>query len=171
MAGRPRKQRVIPPASEALAPLATGRPTHCTPTVTRLFADAYSRGVSVEDAAQVAGIKPAQAHEWMLRGERGEEPYRTFAEQSLRVKSSVIAAVAQKVLDAVDQDWRAGIAWLERVARKNFGKTVDVTTGGVGFIEAIRRAHANDDPDDEILLLPASTNGTNGTNGHGSGKT
>ena len=172
MAGRPRKQRIIPPASEAIAARdgsSCGRPTLCTPSVTRAFAQAYSRGVSVEDAASIAGVKASQAYEWLTRGERGEEPYRTFAEQSTRGKSETIAVVADKVLRAVDQDWRAGIAWLERVDRKTFGKSYDVNVNATGLIEAVRvaRAARGDDDDMDTIRLPApkASNGSNGTNG------
>ena len=169
MAGRPRKQRIIPPASEAIAPLEGGRPTLCTPKVTVLFSEAYSTGVSVEDAAADAGIDSRTAYEWLQRGEAGEEPYRTFAQKSSRVKGSVKVAVARNVREASAADWRAGVAWLERVDRANWGRTVDVNVNATGLIEAVRAARAarGDDDDMDTIRLPApkASNGSNGTNG------
>lgn len=55
-----------------------GRPTKCTPEVTKIVCDAILNLATREDAAHAAGISLAALKEWLGRGAHGEEPFAAF---------------------------------------------------------------------------------------------
>lgn len=160
MAGRPPRMRKVPLA-------AGGRPTICTPAVIEAFADAYSRGHGIERAAVLVGIHEDTVQSWWRKGADGTEPYATFVRESMRARM-LASDDAAKRAHGLNPTW-----WLERVQHVDFGRKdrLDVTTGGVGLIEAVRQARALADGDglgendpDEVVLLPArKTNGIGGS--------
>ena len=139
--GRPRKQRVVPPASAASPARVVGspnpgRPTKCTPEVIERFAKFYGRGVGIEDAARAMKLDPQTAHEWFARGEKGEEPYRTFAEKAQE-------AEAQAIISAAEEGRKQRpLEFLARVRRQRWGPDVLESAGDARVIVVMRSGFA-----------------------------
>jgi hypothetical protein len=82
-----------------------GRPTKCTPEVTKKVCDAILNLATREDAAHAAGISLAALKEWLGRGAQGEEPFAAFLAAVEAAESELVrfAGEGMKKL-AVDED-------------------------------------------------------------------
>lgn len=128
--GRPRKERRVPPAGEALParpPHVAGRPTDCDPDSmqAQAFYRAFATGIGIDDAARIAGYEPFTVRRWMEWGAgrpeaeppvAAREPYRTFCEKAIAAEATTVQAAAGSVLD------RDPLAWLKRVRRDRWAE-------------------------------------------------
>lgn len=96
-------------------PRKLGRPTKCTPEVTRQVVAYLTRGLPIKTACIAAGIHPGAVREWIAKGKDGEEPYASFAE-AVEVARAEFAAVHAGVINDAGRmgDWKASAWLLER---------------------------------------------------------
>lgn len=65
-----------------------GRPTDCTPELTRAVAKAVGTGMSIRGACALAGMGERTYYDWLERGETGEEPFAHFSRTCKRARAS-----------------------------------------------------------------------------------
>jgi hypothetical protein len=82
--------------------LGEGRPSKCTPETTRAICRAYAKGLSLEDAARVAGVARDAAFEWSKDAQFSEALKKARAQRQLFLLEQ---------LEASGQAWTR-FAWL-----------------------------------------------------------
>ena len=103
------------------------RPTSWTEEVQAAFIEAIGRGHYLEHAAALAGRDKGTIHNWMERGQSGEEPYVGFfvaykeAEARCIDRALIDIECAESGKDA--RPWTNRAWWLERRHQKLFGRT------------------------------------------------
>ncbi len=102
------------------------RPTVLTDELSLEIAGHLINGNSIADAAALAGIGESTYHEWVKRGEDGESPFAEFAELTRAARADARTRLVKTVVDAGQVDVKAAQWLLERMDRKNWGRTVDV---------------------------------------------
>jgi hypothetical protein len=116
-----------------------GMPTKCRPDVIKTVCDAIREGMSPSGAMRMAGVDPNCLYGstgWIHRGERGEEPFRTFLEQATIATAQAEQRAVKALVKGFDKDWRAAAAWLARrmpmewKERQSIDFTVDPGGGG-----------------------------------------
>lgn len=55
-----------------------GRPTKCTPEVTKKIVEALQSGAYLPQCCAVAGVDYSNVKEWMRRGRKGDQPFSSF---------------------------------------------------------------------------------------------
>jgi len=124
----------------------TGRPTKLTPEIQEIIVSTIRVGAYQVTAQMRAGIGATTFHEWMLKGEEGEEPYADFAKA---VKLAEADSEAQRIariaragtgiqadIDPDDPDaprewiirpqWQADAWYLERRYPERYGKRLEL---------------------------------------------
>ena len=83
-------------------PRRTGRPTKCTPAVTKVIIDHHRQGVPFEAAAEAAGVHPSTAWRWLADGENpaADRRYREFYEAIRRARAEAEANMVGAVVAA-----------------------------------------------------------------------
>lgn len=109
-----------------------GRPTECTPEVTRKVAEALGVGSSLRVAAQFAGISKESVRVWLLRGEAGEEPYAAFWAAVQMARAGVQVDLARTVLDAAKGDPRLALRMLTLLPGTEWGQVERHEMSGPG---------------------------------------
>jgi len=109
-----------------------GRPTACTPEVTADICKALSSGTSLTLAANYAGISLDSVRRWILRGDEGEEPYASFAEQVRKAEAGVLIALSAVALKGARDDPRLALRFLELHPRADMGRSQRHEVSGPG---------------------------------------
>lgn len=104
------------------------RPTDLTEALAIEIAGHLIQGNSIADSAAMAGIAESTYHAWIARGEAGESPFAEFSELTRAARADARTRLVKTVVDAatVELDVKAAQWLLERMDRKNWGRTVDV---------------------------------------------
>lgn len=110
--------------SKRRAPKKRGRPPgsglKLTPEVESEICKALEIAVPLKYAAEAAGIAESTVHEWLERGEKGEEPFATFAVAVSRARAKAVRNLSAKALGGGPGSSQA--TWfLERRFRQEYG--------------------------------------------------
>lgn len=99
---------VLPPKRRVnVSDLGIGRPTLCTPELWTKVVPDLELGLRPEPVLQALGVSYSVYRDWLDRGRRGEEPYRTFAE----VVATATAAGETKLAKVWLNGDEAGVTW------------------------------------------------------------
>lgn len=90
-----------------------GRESECTIDVVDIICDAIADGLTMERAAECAGISVTTIYNWKKRGEKGEEPYEEFL-QAIKGAEVEAERALLKELRPGQQGWQAKAWLLER---------------------------------------------------------
>lgn len=147
-----------------------GRRSLLVPTLQRKICDLLAAGNSIRSVAQAVGLAPSTFHDWIQRGENGEEKFRGFAGAVLRARGTAKIKLVKVLVSASKVDWRAA-AWMlshcwpeefsdERAPEPADGEplpmTIILNTGGKSYKELMdfpeRRLVEKDGPkaDDDV---------------------
>ncbi len=109
-------------------PEGIGAPTKCTPEVIdRLCAEMESLGF-VGAACARAGVVKSTVQDWVARGERGEEPFATFAARWAQARARAQATLLENIRGAAASgDWRAAAWALERANPEEYPREPAIT--------------------------------------------
>lgn len=104
-------------------------PSKLTPETHERIVGLLRAGNYLETAASVAGVSSRAVRKWMVRGDAGEEPFATFAQD---VRKAIAESEAHDVVQlaklAKEGDAKA-IQWrLERRHRERWGSQIKVVT-------------------------------------------
>jgi hypothetical protein len=106
------------------------RPTKLTPEVQDIVVHAIHATLSLEVAADYAGISRKTIRNWMALGEEEDEgihrDFKTAVDHAMALAEIRDAA---KVADAAEHDWRAAAWRLERRRRERWGARAAGTQG------------------------------------------
>jgi Homeodomain-like domain len=82
----------------------------------KAITDALRAGAIAEDAARATGVSRRTYHRWLQRGEAADAPPRfvAFANAVRKTESEARIAAVTAITDAMPEDWRAALAYLER---------------------------------------------------------
>lgn len=86
----------------------------------RIYSDIRA-GLSLECAAQRAGVVPATLQNWIRRGKRGDELYVTFYQESRKALADAQALYVARINLASKDDWKAAAWMLERMWPETYG--------------------------------------------------
>jgi len=119
------------------ARLRPGPKTKCTPEVEETIVRHIRLGGYRVHAAMAAGVSEKSFHDWMARGEAGEQPFAGFftrvqaalAEDALRSQAVITRASMGPILG----DWRAASYNLERKWPKHYGQAAMVAAAKVSM--------------------------------------
>jgi hypothetical protein len=102
-----------------------GRPTKCTPDVTRRLVEAFRVGATHAIACEYAGIVKETMYQWFEKAAQGREPYVTCAAQVKRSQGVAAVGWLAKIEQAASAgDWRAAAWKLERRYPEEYGRQV-----------------------------------------------
>lgn len=100
-----------------------GRPTALTDQVKNTIVQALLHGAYIETAVAHAGVTRESYYEWMRRGSKGDEPFKTFADAITKAIGdaemwdlAVISKAAQ------EGNWQASAWRLERKFPRKWGR-------------------------------------------------
>jgi transposase len=91
-----------------------GRPTRLNANLQNRICASLVKGSSIKSASIICGIGERTFHEWMERGENGEEPYQSFFSAATRARERHKAKLIAVVMEAADKDARHAEWLLER---------------------------------------------------------
>lgn len=99
--------------SEPEAGARIGRPTNCTPELTKAFADIVEGGGSFTEACAKLEMSRGTYYLWAGKADEGEEPYLSFM---IAVKKAEASAVLEsvKVIRSGAQGWQGSAWYVER---------------------------------------------------------
>jgi Helix-turn-helix domain len=111
-----------------------GRPIELTDELAIEIAKYLIEGNSIADAAALAGIGERTYHDWIKRGEAGEEPFSQFSQLCRAARADGRRRLVRTLRVAAKKDWHAALAFLARSDPANWGtkseSKVDVTSNG-----------------------------------------
>jgi len=87
--------------------------------------EALERGNTLTHAAALAGVSREAVYDWLKRGAEAKDPesaYRRFAEDVARANALVADYAVGKIKDAMPDDWRASMTFLERRFPEEYAK-------------------------------------------------
>jgi hypothetical protein len=100
-----------------------GRPTALTPEVTARLVAAIAGGSFLAPACRYAGVGYSTFRAWMVRGERQlSGKYRELREAVLSAEARVELKAVARWQEAIGQDWRAAMLFLERRYPKRWAR-------------------------------------------------
>ena len=102
------------------------RPTELTDALALEIAGHLLYGNSIADSCALVGISEQTYHNWIKRGEAGEEPFFGFLELTRAARADARRKLVKTVVDAAENDPKHAQWLLERMDRANWGRTVDV---------------------------------------------
>ncbi|MGO9605653.1 MAG: hypothetical protein ACLQAT_20085 [Candidatus Binataceae bacterium] len=122
----------------------------------RKIVAAIAGGNFVSTACRLAGISTATLDKWLKRGEKGEQPFKDFAQAYRDAESECESVLVEKWKDAAPEDWRAAKEllakrwperWSDHAARlavlgPNYAGNTQVTLGSFQI-----NIHLEDDPE------------------------
>jgi transposase len=100
-----------------------GRPTDCTPEVTRRICEALRAGCTRDAAAAAGLVSRAAMARWIVKGNEGIDPYREFVEQVQRAEDEAEQLLLLAIQAQAPQDWKAAAWILERRRPNHWGRT------------------------------------------------
>lgn len=111
-----------------------GRPTKCTPALTKQWAKEVSLGVPMRHAAALCGVTYSAVKEWLRKGREGVEPYDRFLLAHEHARAKAIKAHTGNIVRAALGNEKEGIkgdpkwsAWLlQKWAPEDYGDKVEV---------------------------------------------
>lgn len=107
-----------------------GRKTLLTPEVHQQIVDNLRAGCFKKHAANEAGVSDRLMHQWLERGESGEEPYASFlddVEQAIAHDAKRNQAViSQAAVGKAKGDWKAAAWNLERKFPRLYGRLAEL---------------------------------------------
>lgn len=105
--------------------------TKCTPEVREGICRDIERGATLDDAATLNGVGVRTFHEWMRKGEQGDERFYEFFLAVTAAKSEVRARTLRQIrhgkLPNGLPDWKAKAWWLERSYPDDFAPSATVS--------------------------------------------
>lgn len=122
------------------------RPTKLTAGVRDRIVQAIRTGNYAEPSARAAGVAPSTYYRWLARGEREQAGiYRDFHD-AVRLAEAEAEVHAVAILRrAMSEDWRAGLAYLERRYPARWRRQTSTELSGPdGGPIRTQRAHALD---------------------------
>ena len=103
-----------------------GRPTKCTPETIETICNFIRAGNFIITACKASGISEKTYHNWIKRGETGEEPYKTFLRSvELAESAAEVDLVDGTIQEKGGKKWLLSKRWNER-----FGDKVEVDNKG-----------------------------------------
>lgn len=86
--------------------------------------EALGRGHPLRTAAAMAGVDRSTVYDWLERGEKAgpDSAYRRFYEDVERAQATVVDTALAHIRDAMPDDWRAAMTYLERRFPDEFTK-------------------------------------------------
>jgi hypothetical protein len=100
-----------------------GRRTLCTAQTTKALCDDLAHACTIKTACEAQGISVTSFHEWVRRGEAGEEPFAQFAAAVRRARGRGKAALVRSILE--HPDWRGKMELLARVYPDEYARTAE----------------------------------------------
>jgi hypothetical protein len=91
-----------------------GRPIVLNAALTRRVCGLLRTGSTIKSAMILCGVAERSFHSWMKRGQRNEQPYKSFFDAASRARETHKANLIQQVVTAAKLDWRAASFLLER---------------------------------------------------------
>jgi hypothetical protein len=130
-----------------------GRKTHLTSETQKTICDAIRSGLPRERAAALAKIARPTLQLWIVEGERGREPYQTFAEAIYLAEAEMQQGCIKEIRSAgtkvrnknggevtISPYWQAKAWLLERRFPKEFGRANLDTVLAAEAVETAKRA-------------------------------
>ena len=90
-----------------------GRPTKCTPELTKKICELIRKGSTIVSACLQVGITRGMYYKWRVLGEKGQAPFEAFFDDVDQADAVAQGTMAQKLFNG-DPAWRAAIRFLER---------------------------------------------------------
>jgi hypothetical protein len=87
--------------------------------------EALERGNTLTHACALAGISRTLVYQWLAKGEAAKDPnstFRRFAEDVARANATVADEAIGTIRNAMPDDWRAAMTFLERRFPDEFAK-------------------------------------------------
>lgn len=106
------------------------RPTDYNEEIEQKVLDGVRQGLSSKDAALCAGISETSFFKWLKLGREGNPVYAQFAERIEVARAEAKQRRIKIIYDAEPEDPRLALEMLARMYPQEFGKKVDVTSGG-----------------------------------------
>jgi hypothetical protein len=105
-----------------------GRPSKLTDARVATICEALRKGSTRKAAYESVGISKETFSDWMGK-------YSAFSDAVTRAEAECENRMAQVIVDAAADDWRAAECWLKRRRREDWSEKVDhdLTTGGKPF--------------------------------------
>src|SRR5438477_9666606 len=100
-----------------------GRRTLCTPQTMKALCKIIASACTIKTACEACSVSETSFHEWIRRGEAGEQPFAQFAASVTRARGRGKAALVASIID--HPDWRAKLELLARVYPEEYGRTVE----------------------------------------------
>lgn len=134
------------------------RPTDLTPQVQSAICEHVEGGMSLSDAANLAGVATSTVYQWQSKGRSGTEPYASFAEAVARAKAEAKKCLIDqvKMYATADQphSWRAAMELYRELMGSSRGaeraKAHEEVTG-----EILDRLRARLDPETFARVVDA----------------
>jgi transposase len=127
------------------------RPSQLTPELAKLICAKVAKGITLQSAAALYGVKEGTVHDWLKRGRAGEsETHADFAAGYEAALSKIEETMVDNVVEAAAGDWKASAWWLERRRPKDYAGKVAVEHSADDALQSAisRLNHANRSTDD-----------------------
>ncbi len=133
-----------------------GRPSKLTPEVVNTICQYLARGCTRRDAAYAAGVSYEAFAKWMQQGRKDAEAGRQskflqFLHAVERAEAELRARLAETIVKAGEENWRAALEYLERRDPKNWGREtkLGLTADETPFVlEIVVRKSGRDETQD-----------------------
>lgn len=99
-----------------------GRPTLCTPKLTKVVAEGLRKGLGVRASVARAGIVKETHYNWLERGRTGEKPFVDYLDSCERAHAEFVENKLTQIDAAADKEWTASAWRLERLDPQEFGR-------------------------------------------------
>jgi hypothetical protein len=111
----------------------TGRPTDCTPALIQKMQVLIRNGNYIETAAACCDISKQTLFNWLKRGNKGEEPFKTFLDSVNRASAEAEALDLAVITQAANEgkQWGAAAWKLERRNSTRWGRKFEASIQGV----------------------------------------
>lgn len=100
-----------------------GRPTDCTPEVTRRICEALRIGCTRDAAAAAGLISRTAMATWIRKGNDGIEPYAQFVQEVQRAEDEAEQILLLTIQAQASADWKAAAWILERRRPQQWART------------------------------------------------
>jgi hypothetical protein len=98
------------------------RPTELNDDVALKIAGFLEEGNSISDSCAMVGVAEQTYHNWIARGETGEEPFLGFLGLTRAARAKGRNYHVKIIKDAAVDDWRASSFFLERSDPDHWGR-------------------------------------------------
>ena len=100
-----------------------GRPTKLNTELIRQSCDLFREGFGITTVCAALHVSESKFHEWMSKGEQGEQPYAEFRQRTLCARAWGKIEHLRRIF--ASKDWRGRAWYLERTHPLEFGRTVE----------------------------------------------